>query len=166
MLAKKTSSLHAAPRPRVRRPRGPPCRGRRGLFRWMRMCVCLGFEPLQIPCVRFVKSQRAGAAVSGLHHGRRRVASAPRFLLYVRCAGPCRPHGGSCVLVSGASVAQGAMCMWCVGWMHVQRHGWGIAVYGSCSVVRLFWWASICCVFLWWFPALVPTYAFLAIASL
>ena len=26
--------------PSVRRPRGPPCRGGPGLFRWIRMCVC------------------------------------------------------------------------------------------------------------------------------
>ena len=32
----------------------------------------------------------------------------------------------------------------------------GIAVCGSCSVVGLSWWASFCCVCLWWFPALGP----------
>ena len=37
----------------------------------------------------------------------------------------------------------------------VRRPGWGIAVCGSCSVVGLRWWAGVCCVCLWWFPALV-----------
>ena len=53
----------------------------------------------------------AGAAVTGLHHGRRGVAPAPRFQLYVRCAGPCHARGGcrAPVSVSGSSVAQGAV---------------------------------------------------------
>ena len=37
----------------------------------------------------------------------------------------------------------------------VQQPGWGIAVCGLCSVVALCWWAGVCCVCLWWFPALV-----------
>ena len=49
----------------------------------------------------------------------------------------------------------------------VQQPGWGIAVCGLCSVVALCWWAGVCCVCLWWFPALVLlAYAFLTIASL
>ena len=37
--------------------------------------------------------------------------TAPRFQLYVRCAGPCHPRGGchAPFPVSGASVAQGAV---------------------------------------------------------
>ena len=54
-------------------------------------------------------AQRAGAAVSGPHHGRRGVAAAPRFQLYMRCAGPCRARDGCRAPVSGASVAQGAV---------------------------------------------------------
>ena len=50
--------------------------------------------------------------------------------------------------------------------MPVQRPGWGIAVCGSCSVVGLRWWAGVCCVRLWWFPALVLVHAFITIASL
>ena len=63
----------------------------------------------QIPSVLFVTAQRADAAVSGLHHGRRGVAPAPRLQLYVRCAGPCRALGGCRAPVSGASVAQEAV---------------------------------------------------------
>ena len=61
--------------------------------------VCSGFGPSQIPSVLFATSQRAGAALSGLHHGRRRVAPAPRFQLYVRCAGllaACAPVVPEC----------------------------------------------------------------------
>ena len=57
----------------------------------------------------FVTSQRAGAAMSGIYHGRRGVAPAPRFQLYVRCASPCSACGGCRVSVPGASVAQGAV---------------------------------------------------------
>ena len=65
----------------------------------------------RIPSVLFVMSQRAGAALSGLHHGRRGVAPALRFQLYVRWAGPWRARGGcrTPVSVPGASVAQGAV---------------------------------------------------------
>ena len=81
------------------------------------MCVYVyvrldsGFGPSQFPSVLFVTAQRAGAGASGLPNGRRGVAPAPRFQLYVRCAGPCRARGGSLppVSVFGASVAQGAV---------------------------------------------------------
>ena len=78
---------------------------------YVRVCV-LGLEHLRFRSFSlFVPPQRGGAAVSGLHHGRQGVAPAPRFQLYVRCAGPCRARGGcrAPVSVSGASVAQGAM---------------------------------------------------------
>ena len=65
-----------------------------------------------MPSVLFVTAQRAGAAVSGLPHGRR-VAPAPRVQLYVRCVGPCRARGGCRAPVSCASVAQGAVCCEC-----------------------------------------------------
>ena len=52
-----------------------------------------------------------------------------------------------------SGTACGVMCMWCVGWMPVQRPGWGVAVCGSCSVVGLRWWTGVCCVCLWLFPA-------------
>ena len=78
------------------------------------MCVCvigLGCGSSQFPSVLFVTAQCVGAAVSELHHGRRGVAPAPRFQLYVRCAGSCRARGGcrAPVSVSGASVTQGAL---------------------------------------------------------
>ena len=77
------------------------------------MCECAwlgsGFGRSQFLYVLFVTAQRGGAAVSGLHHGRRGDAAAPRFQLYVRCAGPCRAHGGCRAPVSGATVAQGAV---------------------------------------------------------
>ena len=65
----------------------------------------LSFRP---PCLL-----QPSTAVSGLHHGRRGVAPAPRIQLYVRCAGPCRARGGcrAPVSLSGASVGQGAV--WC-----------------------------------------------------
>ena len=73
------------------------------------MCVFVslgsGFGPSQIPSVLFVTAQRrAGAAVSGLHHGRRGVA---RYQLYLRGVGPCRTHVGCRApeSVSGALVA-------------------------------------------------------------
>ena len=53
---------------------GLPRRGRPGLFRWIctYVCVRLGSEsgPSQSPSVLSVTAQRAGAGVSGLHHGR------------------------------------------------------------------------------------------------
>ena len=64
-------------------------------------------EPSQFPSVLFVTAQCAAA--TGLPNGRRGVVLAPRFQLYLRCAGPCRARGGSCAPVSGASVAQGAV---------------------------------------------------------
>ena len=48
----------------------------------------------QFPAVLFVTAQRAGAAVSGLHHGRQGGDPEPRFQLYVRYAGPCHACSG------------------------------------------------------------------------
>ena len=79
------------------------------------VCVCmwLGSEsvPSQSPFVLSVTAQRAGAGVSRLHHGRRGVAPAPRFQLYVHYVAPCRARGGcrAPVSVSGASMAEGAV---------------------------------------------------------
>ena len=42
-----------------------------------------GFVLSQFPSVLFVTAQCAGAALSGLHHGRLRVASAPQLHLYL-----------------------------------------------------------------------------------
>ena len=69
------------------------------------------FGPSQIRSVLFVQSQRVSAAVSGLHHGRRGVAPAPRFQLCARCVGPCRARDGcrAAMSVAGASVAKGAV---------------------------------------------------------
>ena len=127
----------------------------------MCVCVCVGLGsgcgPSQFPPVLFVMAQLAGAAAFGLPPGRRGVAPAPQFQLYVRCAGHCRARGGSrapvFVYPSGAPVAQRGcvMCVWCVGLMPVQQPGWGIAVYGSFSVVGLCWWDGVCCVCLVWF---------------
>ena len=83
---------------------------RRGLKVCKCVCVSLGsgFGVSQIPSVLFVTAQRAGAAMSGPHQGRRGVASAPQFVLYVRCGVPCCARGGCCALVSvsGASMLQ------------------------------------------------------------
>ena len=78
---------------------------------YVRVCVIVFGVWTVSDSVLFVPSQHAGAAVSGLHHGRRGVAPAPRFQLYVCCAGPCCARGGYCVAasVAGASVAQGAV---------------------------------------------------------
>ena len=38
--------------------------------------------------------------------------------------------------------------------MLLQRPCRGFAVRGSCSIVGLHWWAGVCCVYLWWLPAL------------
>ena len=79
------------------------------------MCECAwlgsGFGRSQILSVLFVPSQRAGAAVSGLHRGRPGAAPVPRFQLYVRCAGPCRSRAGcrAAMSVVSASVAQAAV---------------------------------------------------------
>ena len=105
-----------SPTPHVRRPRGAPCRGRPGLFRWICVFVGSGFEPSHIPSDFSLTAQCAGAAVSGLHHG----------------------HRGGCPC---ASVAQGVVCQ-----MLVQQSGLRIAVCGSCSVFGLRWWAGVCCV--------------------
>ena len=81
-----------------------------------------------MPSALYVPSLRAGAAVSGLHHGRRGVAPAPQFQLYVRCVGPCRARGGcrAAVSVAGASVAQGAVrCDVCVvSWLDACAAAW------------------------------------------
>ena len=77
----------------------------------------LGSEsgPTQSPSILSVTAQSAGAGVSGLHHGlhhgRRGVAPAPRFQLYVQYLAPCRDRGGcrAPVSLSGASMAQGAV---------------------------------------------------------
>ena len=86
-----------APRARMRRPGGPPCCRQPGMFRWICMCVCVcdwgrGVDRLNFHL--YCLLQRAGAAASGLPHRRRGVAPAPRFQLYVRCAGPCHASGG------------------------------------------------------------------------
>ena len=65
----------------------------------------------QFPAVLFVTAQRAGAAVSGLHHGRWGACSGASVLLASALRGslsrPRRvPLPGS---VSGALVAQGAV---------------------------------------------------------
>ena len=62
-----------------------------------------------------VTAQRAGAGVSGLHHGRRGVALAPRFQLYVHCVALCRARGGcrAAVSLSGASMVRGAVKVVC-----------------------------------------------------
>ena len=83
------------------------------------VCVCvIGFGvwtvsvSVRLVCYGPARQQgRQGAAVSGLHHGSQGLAPAPRFQLYVRCAGPRRARGGcrAPVSVSGASVAQGAV---------------------------------------------------------
>ena len=80
------------------------------------MCVCVGVIGLGVWTVSIsiclvVTARRAGAAASGLPHGRRGSAPASRFQLYVRCPGPCRARGGSRapVSASGASVAQRAV---------------------------------------------------------
>ena len=61
---------------------------------YVRVCVYVwlgsGSGPSQSPSVLSVTAQRAGADVSGLHHGRWAVAPAPRFQLYVHCVAPCR----------------------------------------------------------------------------
>ena len=79
----------------------------------VRVCVWLGSEsePSQSPFILSVTAQRAGAGVSGLHHGRQGVAPAPRFQFYVHCVAPCRARGGCRAPVSrsGASMAQGAV---------------------------------------------------------
>ena len=76
------------------------------LVEGMDVCVSLGSGsgPSQRSSVLFVTAQRASAVVSGLHHGHRGVAPAPRFQLYVRCAGPCCACGGCRAPASGASV--------------------------------------------------------------
>ena len=43
------------------------------------------------------------------------------------------------LVVRHADVNRALDTMCCVGYMHVQRPGWGIAVCGSCSVVGLRW---------------------------
>ena len=73
------------------------------------MCVCVCDWVRDVDRLSFRLScllRPSAPALSRLGFG---VAPAPRFQLYVRCAGPCRAHGGSRapVSVSGASVAQG-----------------------------------------------------------
>ena len=57
--------------------------------------MCAGRGVLPAADVLFVTAASAGAAASGLPNGRQGVAPAPRFQLYVRCAGSCRAPGGN-----------------------------------------------------------------------
>ena len=108
-----------------------------------------------------VPSQHAGAAVSGLHHGRRGVAPAPQFQLCVSCAGPCRTQGGrrAAVSMAGASVAQGAVCWVCGVLVRCMCRGLAGRLLFVARVALLACvggLAFVVCVCLWWFPAIHP----------
>ena len=112
------------------------------------MCVWLGSGsgPAQSLSVLSVTAQRAGAGVSGLHHGRQGVARAPRFQLDVHCVAPCRARGGcrAHVSLSGASMAQGAVDVRVVCWLDAFTAAWsGIGVGGLPFVARV---ALLACV--------------------
>ena len=87
-----------------------------------------------------------------------RVTVAPAVGAVPLCLVP-RWHKGRCYV----SVV-------CFGSMPVQRPGWGIAVYGSCSVVGLCWWAGglalVMCAFGDFLPYSLLADAFLTIATL
>ena len=135
------------------------------------MCVCVcvwlgsGSGPSRSPSVLSLTAQRASAGMSGFHHGRWGVASAPRFQLYVHCVAPCRARDGcrAPVSLSGASMARVRCDVRGVCWSDALTAAWsGIGVGGLPFVARV---VLLSCVAgltfivrvcLWWFPALVP----------
>ena len=128
---------------------------------YVRVRVWLGSEsgPSQSPSVLSITAQGAGTACRG----------------FIMGAGglPLR-HGFSCMcttwvpFVPAVGAAPVCLCLvprwhWVrcdvrvVCWLDaLQRPGRGFSVSGSCSVDGLHWWAGVCCVCLWWFPAIVP----------
>ena len=93
--------------------------------------------------------------MSGLHHGRREAAPAPRFQLYVCCTGPCRARGGYRAAVSVA-VAKSAVCGVLVRCLCRGLAGGLPFVVRIALLACVGGLAFVVCVCLWWFPALVP----------